>query len=96
MRLCPLSDALLELLPTAIITRRRDHAWHSATLSGMRMVLDLQIEGFDAARAKDFAAMIEDHEFSLPELLVADIAVTEQRSTGSAIMMTIEALLLAD
>jgi hypothetical protein len=94
MRGCPLSNALTELLPGAAVIRRREYDWRSATSLGVRLVLDLQIEGFDAARAKTFVAMVADHEFSLPDLLVADIAVTEQRSIGNATALTVEALLL--
>jgi hypothetical protein len=94
MKPCSLSNALTALLPGAVIIRRREHGWRSATFSGIRLVLDLQIAGSDAVLAKNFATMVEDHEFSLPDLLVADIAVTEQRNIGSATALTVEALLL--
>jgi hypothetical protein len=96
MRPCPLSDALIALLPGAVITRRREHDWRSATFSGARLMLDLQIEGIDAAQAKNFATMVEDHEFLLPDLLVADIVVTEQQYISNAAALTVEALLLEE
>lgn len=94
MKLCPLPNALMELLPGAIITRRQEHDWRSATFSGARLILDLQIEGYDAVRASNMAKMIKDHEFSLPDLLVADIAVTDQRAVEGVTMLTVEALVL--
>jgi hypothetical protein len=96
MRPCPLSDALIALLPGAVITRRREQDWRSATFSGARLMLDLQIEGIDAAQAKNFVMMVENHEFSLPDLLVADIAVTGQQRIGNATALTVEALLLEE
>jgi hypothetical protein len=96
MTACPFSSALMALLPGALVVRRREYEWRSATFSGVRLVLDLQVEGLDAARTKTFATKSEDYEFSLPGLLVADIAVTERQATEAGIALTVEALLLED
>ncbi len=89
MSSCPFSDALLELLPGAIITRRRAHEWHSASFSGRRVKLSLQIVGFEGTE-KNFMPIGEDHEFSLPGLLVADLAFGKRNGNR----LTVEALLL--
>jgi hypothetical protein len=89
MNRCGLSNALCSLLPETVVTRRRETDWHSATFSGRRIVLSLRTN----ASATDIAAFTDalvDHEFSVPGLLVADIAVTAQH--GDA--LTVEALLL--
>jgi hypothetical protein len=96
MKPCPLSNALIELLPGAIITRRREQDWRSATFSGVQLELVLRVDASDAAPAKAFTQMIGDHEFALPDLLVADILVTERQETENSIALTVEALLLND
>jgi hypothetical protein len=61
----------------------------------VRLIIDLQLEGADAAaRATAFAAAIADHEFALPDLLVADILVSRQHDLVDGIALTVEALLL--
>jgi hypothetical protein len=61
----------------------------------MRLTIDLKLEAPDAAaRSKTFTAQIGDHEFSLPDVLVADIAVTQQQATDGGMALTVEALLL--
>jgi hypothetical protein len=84
-----LAEAITALLPDAIITRQREHDWHSATFSGRRVVLDLK-SAASAGQVAVFAAMLEDHEFSIPDTLVADIALTAQKGG----VLTVEALLL--
>lgn len=96
MKPCPLSSALSALLPTAVITRRREQDWRSATFSGVRLVLELQVEASGAEQAQRFAAQIADQEFVLPGLLVADIVVTDQRIVPDGIAIMVEALLLED
>jgi hypothetical protein len=89
MSSCALSDAIAALLPDAIVTRKRDYEWHSATFSGKRVVLDLNSTAL-AMEIAAFAAALTDHEFSIPDMLVADIAMTAHH--GQA--LTVEALLL--
>jgi hypothetical protein len=86
---CALSDALLAMLPGAVAIRSREQGWHSATFSGRRLVLDLRTaastEVVDA-----FTRQLGGHEFAIPDMLVADIAVTARDGE----MLKVEALLL--
>lgn len=93
--LCPLGRALLVRLPGAQLVGRSQAGWHSATFSGERVVLKLELAGEDSAvRADAFAAALPDAEFHLPRQIVADILVSERRETGDAMRLTVEALLL--
>lgn len=94
MTRCALSNALMELLPGAVIARRREYDWHSANFSGVRLVLDLRFDGLDAVQAINFAKTVGDHDFSLPDLLVADIAAIDGRTANGGIALVVEALLL--
>lgn len=91
MKGCALSDALPDLLPSAVVTRRRETDWHSATFSGRRLVLELRtiasVEAVDA-----FTLQLADHEFAIPGTLVADIMVAARDGE----VLTVEALLLDD
>lgn len=42
---CPLSSALLGLLPGACLHNRKATGWHSATFSGERVAVQLSLEG---------------------------------------------------
>jgi hypothetical protein len=98
MSSCPLCNALLGIIPEAVLIRRRAHDWHSATFSGQRLLLEIALphppEGLSIA---EISSKIADHEFSLPDLLVADILVTESKTApDGAVVLSIEALLLED
>lgn len=88
MRGCALSDALVGLLPGAVVTRRREHDWHSATFSGKRLELTLQTPGPVAA------GLIAEQEFALPGQLVADVVVVSNQATPEGTFLIVEALLL--
>lgn len=90
-----LERGLLALLPDAAITSCRRSAWHSATFSGERVVVGLELAGPDsAARADAFAAALPEAEFKLRKQFVADILVSDRQLSGDAIRLTVEALLL--
>ena len=94
MTFCALSQALCALAPGAVVTRRIERDWHSATFAGKRVMLDLAWDAPDGD-VEAFAAMLGEHEFA--ELLVADIVVEGQASAADgAMVLTIEALLLND
>ena len=96
MKRCALSKALCALALGAVIARRVEHGWHSATFAGQRVMLDLV---WDAPEAdvEAFAAMLSKHEFADADLLVVDIVVTQQtRAADGATVLSIEALLLED
>jgi hypothetical protein len=86
---CALSDALLAMLPGAVVTRRREQGWHSATFSGRRLVLDLRTTA-SAEVIDAFARQLAEHEFAISGMLVADIAVAARDKE----VLTVEALLL--
>jgi hypothetical protein len=73
--------------------------WHSLTFAGERHRLALRVRG---PQAEDHAARmidrLDDAEFSIPGLLVADIGVTESpdKQRDGSIALTIEALTLFD
>ena len=93
---CTLSKALVALAPGAVVTRRVERDWHSATFAGKRVTLDLAWDA-PVADVAAFAAMLSEHEFADANLLVADILVARQTSAADgAALLTIEALLLDD
>ena len=81
------------MLPGAIVTRTRETHWHSATFSGKRIALTLQIFGFDPLLENQLS-MVKENEFSLIGQYVADIAVVKVQSTAEGHLLEIEALLL--
>ena len=105
----PLSNAAASLL-RALLARNpadsdrillidsRSVDWQSLTFNGQRHRLELRITGWDSreivARMRDG---LEDAEFSIAGLFVADIAVvgTPQRGADGATELTIEALTVA-
>lgn len=96
MKGCALSKALCALALGAVVTRRVERDWRSATFAGKRVTLDLV---WDAAESEveAFAAMLSEHEFADADLLVADIVVARQTcAPGGATVLNIEALLLED
>ena len=96
MRGCALSRALCALVPGAVIARRKERGWHSATFAGKRVILDLVWDA-PVADVAAFASMLSEHEFAQPDLLVADISVARQTcAADDAVVLTIEALLLGD
>lgn len=96
MRGCALSRALCALVPGAVIARRKERGWHSATFAGKRVTLDLMWDA-PVADVAAFASMLSEHEFAQPDLLVADISVARQTcAADGAVVLIIEALLLDD
>jgi hypothetical protein len=73
--------------------------WRSLTLTGERHSIDLRVSPpHSAAIAQRMCANLEDAEFAIPGLIVADIAVsgTPHRSADGSTNLTIEALTIAD
>ena len=93
---CALSQALCALALGAVVTRRVERDWHSATFAGKRVTLDL-VWNAPVAEVEAFAAMLSEHEFGNAGLLVADIVVTQQtKAADGATVLSVEALLLDD
>jgi hypothetical protein len=95
---CPVTRALLEMLPGAEVITRSERSWHSATFSGSRITLCLHLPAaMGEAGLAQFRQALPGHDFALKKGLVADIAIVEERQmSDTAISMTIEALLLDD
>lgn len=96
MTFCALSRALCALAPGAVVTRRVDCDWHSATFAGKRVTMDLMWDA-PSTDVEVFTAMLSEHEFAFADVLVADIVATRQaREADGARVLRIEALLLDD
>jgi hypothetical protein len=73
--------------------------WRSLTLSGERHSIDLRVSSpHSDAIAQRMCANLEDAEFAIPGLIVADIAVSgaPRRSADGSTHVTIEALTIAE
>lgn len=73
--------------------------WQSLTLAGERHQIALRVTGLDSAdAAKRMCAGLDDAEFSIPGLIVADIAVlgSPRREPDGATALMIEALTVRD
>ena len=103
----PAAGALLRaLIARAAVERNRilltdAHStdWQSLTFSGERHDLALRVTGTDsAAVVARMCDGLEDAEFSIPGLLVADIGLvgTPNRAADGSTELVIEALTIAD
>jgi hypothetical protein len=73
--------------------------WQSLTFAGERHRLSLRVAGCDSHEvAQRMCAGLEDAEFSIPGLLVADIGLAgaARRALDGSTDLTIEALTVAD
>lgn len=73
--------------------------WQSLTFTGERHRLSLRVSGADSsAVAERMCAGLEEYEFSIGGLIVADIALaaTPRRAPDGATELVIEALTIAD
>ena len=90
-----LSDALITMLPAAEVISVKESPWHSATFSGIKCHIKLQLPGRNAAgRAEQFSSELPDIEFDLRRYIVADILVADTAEQADGMLLTIEALLL--
>ena len=65
-----------------VVLRHEERAWASITFSGARHTLTLRFVGDAAVEAGErLIAMLPDHEFSIPRILVADAAIVAVRHT---------------
>jgi hypothetical protein len=103
LAISPAASALLRVL-TARAGVSRDRIllsdilsvdWRSLTLTGERHEIDLRIARPDSlAVAERMCAGLEDAEFSIPGIIVADITLvgTPERELDGSTTLTIEAL----
>jgi hypothetical protein len=69
--------------------------WRSLTFTGERHSIALRVSAPDASRTVErMCAGLEDAEFSIPGVIVADIAIVKapRRALDGSISLTIEAL----
>ena len=73
--------------------------WQSLTLAGERHQIVLRVTGLNSTNvARRMCAGLEDSEFSVPGLIVADIAVvgTPRREPDGATAVMVEALTVSE
>jgi hypothetical protein len=88
--------ALQALMPQASIAILHERPWHSLTFSGAQICLSVALPITAAEERSGVAQLLDDHEFSLPSQLVADIAITETVIFDGQFRLIIDALLLED
>lgn len=95
-----LRDALLALAgPLARVIAHQEKSWASITFAGARHRVELVFEGADAVEAGElFIAFLPEHEFSIPDQLVADAAViaVEHRFDPPRMQVRCELLVLVE
>jgi hypothetical protein len=103
----PAAAALLRVLiarariarDRVLLTDSESIDWQSLTFAGERHRLSLRVTGGESREAVErMCTGLEDAEFSIPGLLVADIAVVDapRRALDGSTELTIEALTIAD
>jgi hypothetical protein len=73
-----------------------ERPWHSLTFSGAQICLSVALPVTAAEQRSGVAQLLDDHEFSLPNQLMADIAITETAIFDGQFRLIIDALLLED
>jgi hypothetical protein len=110
MNRIPLSSAAAALLRALIgragvgrerilLTEAQSIDWRSLTFAGERHQIDLRVPGPDSRTIVErMCAGLEEAEFSIPGVIVADIALagTPSRSLDGSISLTIEALTVSE
>jgi len=82
-----------------LLTDAHSTDWQSLTFTGERHHMGLRVTGANSGHVVDrMCAGLEDAEFSIPGLLVADIQVVGSpvRSPGGSIELTVEALTISE
>lgn len=82
------------------VLSHKERAWASVTFEGARHTVSLQFAGQDAIEhGERLIAALPDHEFAIPDFLVAEATVTSAEHTlvpGPGLTVTCELLLLRD
>ena len=76
-------EAVLELAgPEANLLVHEEAPWASITFSGTRHELQIDFDGIVACKAGErFIEALPDHEFAIPDMLVADAAINAVESS---------------
>jgi hypothetical protein len=92
---CALSRALVTMLPGAEIVKCVQTDWHSATFSGQRVLISVQVTGREFfANTRELLTNLPEHEFTLTRGIVADIAATKVTDKDDILRFDVEALVL--
>ena len=94
MKIHPFCRALQAILPAAELTLASACDWSSLTFDGQQLVIECAF--VSGADAKQVADSVHHHEFSIPKILVADVAVTKIARSKEIVCMTIEAVLIKE
>ncbi len=95
MKIHPLIRALGAMVPGARFLITSSHDWCSMTFSGQQLTIECDIAASNFDRYSGYLAnTLPDHEFSIPNMLVADIAVVGQENASGTIKLLIEALVI--
>ena len=87
------ADAVRKFAGRVCIRNHVQRPWASVTFSGARHTLQIEFEQIDAMGR--FIAGLDEHEFAIPRLLVADATVTMITSVP-ALTVGVELLVLDD
>lgn len=82
-----------------LLTDVRSTDWQSLTFTGERHRITLSVVGADSERiAERLCAGLGDAEFTIPGLLVADIAIAgnSRRPTDGAVELVVDALTISE
>ena len=88
--------ALQALMPQASIAILHERPWHSLTFCGAQICLSVALPETAAEQRSAITQLLENHEFSLPRQLVADIVITETAILGGTYRLIVDTLLLDD
>jgi hypothetical protein len=92
---CALTRALVALLPGAEIVKHVQNEWHSATFTGQRIMISLQVTGCECfANTREMLNNLPEHEFTLIRGIVADIAVADVIESDNILRFAVESLVL--
>ena len=82
-----------------LLTDAHSTDWQSLTFTGERHHLSLRVTGCDSRQVVErMCAGLEDVEFSIPGVLVADIAIvgSPRRASDGAMELVVEALTVSE
>ena len=92
MKIHPLVRALKATLPDAEFNLTSSRAWCRMTFAGQQIVVECR--PLVGRCTETWESSLSEREFSVPNLLVADIAVTSSKNDGGGRTILIEALVI--
>jgi hypothetical protein len=88
--------ALKALMPQSSIAILHERPWHSLTFCGAQICLSVALPKTAPEQRSAITQLLENHEFSLPRQLVADIAIAETAILDGTYRLIVDTLLLDD